>query len=122
MDSWPNKGFVTSPNYPNLYPNGVHETTTIQVDQGKKIKLHFSKAFDLEDCCDYVEVIDQDGTVLRGMGSKSWTLERVPRVEHWKPFVSKSAIVNVLFHTDGNVQRNGWSLFWGKLELSEKSK
>ena len=78
--------------------------------QGKKIKLHFSKAFDLEDCCDYVEVTDQDGTVLRGKGSKSS-----------KPFVSKSAIVNVLFHTDGNVQRNGWSLFWGKLELSEKS-
>ena len=106
----PKKGFVTSPNYPNLYPNGIHETTTIQVDQGKRIKLQFGKDFHIEDCCDYVEITDQDGTVLKGKGKGK---ERGSRGS--KPFVSKSAIVNVLFHTDGSVQRNGWSLFWGKL-------
>ena len=57
-----------------------------------------------------MEVTDQDGTVLKGKGKG-----KEQGSKDSNPFISKGAIVNVLFHTDGSVQRNGWSLFWGKL-------
>ena len=84
------------------YPPNVHETKTIEVPKGKKIKIHFSH-FMVEACCDYVRIHDGDGTLLGNYHQK-------PK----KDIVSRTDTVHVLFHSDPNAQREGWRLEWGE--------
>ena len=86
----------------NRYPPDVHETKTIEVPKGKKIKIQFSH-FMVESCCDYVRITDGDGTLLGNY--------------HYKPkkdIVSKTDTVHVLFHSDSSAEREGWRLEWGE--------
>ena len=102
---------MTSPNYPDLYPNNHHSTQTIQVAEGKIIKMTFIE-FHTE-LGDSVEIMDGDGTNLtplckRGLrGSFHGCLSGALTV-----FTSNSNIVNVTFHTDNIGQSTGWKLEW----------
>ena len=63
------KGIVTSPSFPDKYPENLRKTETIQVQSGQLLKVEFTH-FDIQACgtgacwCDYVKVIDGDGTTL----------------------------------------------------------
>ena len=99
------KGVMWSPMFGTSsdYPPNVHETQTIVVPQGKKIRIQFTH-FKVENCCDYVRITDGDGTRLRQYQHKPSE----------KFIVSKTNTVHVLFHTDASGQRFGWRMEWGE--------
>ena len=101
----PKSGFLTSPNYPERYPNSHDSTQTIQVAEGKTIRWSWTH-FDTESSrYDYVQIVDEDGTNLTAkLGGN-----RLPL-----PGASNSNIVHVKFHTDGDTQKTGWKLEWSK--------
>ena len=102
----PATGNVSSPNYPDNYPNSVRKTETIQVEQGLILSLQFT-AFDIEadSTCgdDHLTITDGDGTILM---KKSCGSSMPAEIR------SRSNIVNVVFHTDRSGTRSGWSLSW----------
>merc|ERR1719234_2797455 len=100
----PTKGVQTSPGYPGRYPSNHDSTQTIQVSQGKGVKLHFTQ-LSVERPYDYVHIVDDDGHDVY--------LYEVPDID----LIILRDIVDVVFHTDGSEQRSGW-----KLEWSEESK
>ena len=63
----PTAGVVTSPNYPDNYPNNLERTDTIQVGEGLIISLQFS-AFDIEShsSCDYDVLEVREGGLATG--------------------------------------------------------
>ena len=62
-ESLPKSGVLTSPNYPQRYPNNHDSTQTIQVAEGKTISFAITD-FNTELEYDYVKIIDGDGTNL----------------------------------------------------------
>merc|ERR1719175_279821 len=97
----PKNGVLTSPGYPGNYPSSHDSTQTIQVAPGKGVKLHFTHA-DLESKYDYVHIVDDDG--------HDHYLHSVP-----DDMVIHREYVDVVFHTDGSVQRYGWRLEWSEV-------
>merc|ERR1719356_1543616 len=97
----PKNGVLTSPGYPGSYPSSHDSTQTIQVAPGKGVKLHFTHA-DLESKYDYVHIVDDDG--------HDHYLHSVP-----DDMVIHREYVDVVFHTDGSVQRYGWRLEWSEV-------
>ena len=108
-ESLPKSGVLTSPNYPQRYPNNHDSTQTIQVAEGKTISFAITD-FNTEREYDYVEIIDGDGTNLNPehLGPKLWGSHH--RLEEH----SISNIVHVKFHTDGDTQRTGWRIEWNE--------
>merc|ERR1719341_1017900 len=110
----PTSGVMTSPNYPEKYPNDVHLTRTIVVPKGNIIAMQLTH-FALEREHDYVVITDgdpsrhreEDRTRLAKFhgGSSDWKYEIVSRTE----------TVVVTFVTDGSVTDDGWRLEWGML-------
>merc|ERR1719295_2429104 len=107
------RGVLTSPNYPQLYPDDHESTQTIRVAEGKIIYIEFTN-FNTEREYDFVTLTDDDGTDLTdqlinggtALSGKKVGLEELPFA--W----IHSNIVHVHFHTDGNTQRSGWKLEW----------
>ena len=100
------RGVMTSPTVSSResnYPPNIHETRTIEVPKGKKIRMQFSQ-YDVESCCDYVRITDEDGTVLK----------KDKHQPAKKPIVSSTDTVHVLFYTDSTIERKGWRLEWGE--------
>ena len=99
-------GEVTSPNYPDNYPNNLEKIETIQVEQGLILSLQFT-AFDIEShsTCDYdhLTITDGDGTTL---------MEKSCGTTLPADITSTSNIVKLVFRTDGDVTRSGWSVSW----------
>ena len=99
-------GEVSSPNYPDNYPNNLEKIETIQVEQGLILSLQFT-AFDIEadSTCDYdhLTITDGDGTTLMEK-SCGTTLPADIR--------SSSNIVKLLLSTDHQFTRSGWSVSW----------
>ena len=62
-------GVLTSPNFGDglTYPNNLDNKQTIQVEEGKAIKIHFTD-WDVEPSpggkCDYVTITEGDGSTL----------------------------------------------------------
>ena len=107
-ESLPKSGVLTSPNYPERYPNSHDSTQTIQVAEGKTI--HFTiKDFNTEAEYDYVEIVDEDGT-SHIWGIKPWGSAQYVD-EQWS---SNTNIAHVKFHTDGDTQRTGWRIEWNE--------
>merc|ERR1719365_377764 len=107
------RGVLTSPNFPQLYPDNHESTQTIRVSEGKIIYIEFTN-FNTEREYDFVTLTDDDGTDLTdqlihggpALSGKKVGLEELPFA--W----IHSNIVHVHFHTDGNTQRSGWKLEW----------
>ena len=105
-ESMSKRGFLTSPNYPERYPNSHDSTQTIQVAEGMTIRWTWTHFNTESSRYDYVQIVDEDGTDLTAkMGGT-----RLPL-----PGASNSNIVHVKFHTDGDTQRTGWKLEWSKI-------
>ena len=100
------EGVVTSPNYPDNYPNNLERTYTIQVGEGLIISLQFT-AFDIQSdsTCDYdhLTIIDLDGTTLmeKSCGSS------LPAA-----ITSRTNTVRLVFSTDRWGKESGFSLSW----------
>ena len=120
----PTAGVVTSPNYPDNYPNNLERTYTIQVGEGLIISLQFTAfqivaqydyvydyetyeyIYDYESvvgCYDHLTITDGDGTTLMDKSCGS----SLPAA-----ITSISNTVKIMFSTDGYRTESGWSLNW----------
>ena len=104
-ESMPSSGVLTSPNYPDRYPNHHDSTQTVEVAEGKTIHYIWTNFLTEGGQYDYVEIVDEDGTYLM---SKKWGND-LP-----SPGTSNSNIMHVNFHTDGDTTRTGWRLEWNE--------
>ena len=100
-------GVVTSPNYPDNYPNNLEETETIEVEQGLVLSLQFT-AFDIEysssDCdYDHLTIMDGDGTNL---------MEKNCGTTLPADITSTSNMVKLVLSTDHTGTRTGYSVSW----------
>ena len=110
----PKSGFLTSPNYPERYPNSHDSTQTIQVAEGKTIRWSWTH-FDTESSrYDYVQIVDEDGTNLTAKLGGTRLPAKIGGARLPIPGASNWNIVHVKFHTDGDRQRTGWRLEWSK--------
>ena len=113
-------GVVTSPNHPKYYPPNLERTETIQVADEKVLRLEFTifKVYpcnsDTATCpCDYVKIIDGDGTTLMDRGCGLSYLKPSHSYYFLPPiFTTKSSSVDIFFYTDGSSAYAGWSLNW----------
>ena len=126
----PLNGVMTSPNFPKPYPNNLDIVQKIEVPEGKRIWIRFSdfnlcwtpgKGTRLIRCKDTLDIFDQDGTQLGGLGL-GWGFHG-GWGHHGGPYhelvVSHSNKVELHFHTETTVAFNkrwfiGWSLAWGE--------
>ena len=104
-------GVLTSPNYPDRYPNSHDSTQTVEVAEGKTIPYVWTN-IETEGWSggpggpyDYVDIVDEDGTILL---SKRYC-NGLP-----SPGASNTNIMHVKFHTDGDTTRAGWRLEWNE--------
>ena len=108
----PKSGVLTSPNYPEDYPNNLDLVQRIQVPEGNTIWIRFSD-FDCEPSMDYVIITDKDGTRLGLFDEFNYS------DDDWRDeIVSNTNTVEILFRTDGSGTLNGWRLDWGKNKVS----
>ena len=106
-------GVLTSPNFGKAYPNNLNYEQTIQVEEGKAIKIHFTH-WDVETSPGgehYVSITEGDGSTLANIRPNTPDFDLGDIAEE---FVSKTDTLHVLFHTDENGQRPGWRLTWGE--------
>ena len=104
----PASGVLTSPNYPEGYPNNLNQVQKIQVPEGNTILIRFTK-FYCEPEHDTVTITDKDGTRL-GLFDGGENSD-----DDWrKEIVSNTDTVEVLFHTDSMGYIEGWKLEWGE--------
>ena len=100
-------GVLTSPNYPNDYPNNVERTDIIEVDEGLVVALKFT-AFNVDywstRCNDHLTIRDGDGTTLME--------KRCGSSPPASTIVSTSNIVDLYFKTDSSGTYSGWSVSW----------
>ena len=118
-------GEVTSPNYPDYYPNNLEKTQTIRVEEGLVLSLQFT-AFDIEavydydtyeyyyesviGCEDHLTITDGDGTTL---------MEKSCGNSLPADIRSTSNVVNLLFSTNGGGTFSGWSVSWSAVTPGE---
>ena len=101
-------GVVTSPNYPDDYPNGLIKTETIQVEQGLALRLEFED-IDIQylgdSPChwDHLKIRDGDKTILM---KETCGSIKPPNI------TSLTNIVHIDFATDNYTTRTGWSIRW----------
>jgi len=105
-----NQGIITSPNFPNNYPNDVLKTYTIPFTSGDFVVIEFTD-FNLEGrrgCpWDWVTIRDHRGNTLLPKTCESSIPNTIyaPTEKWWFP-------VEVIFHSDYSVTRKGFRLEW----------
>ena len=111
-------GVVTSPNYPDNYPNNLDQTQTLQVQTGKMLRLEFTHfavyACNITTCpCDYVKITDGDGTTLMD-NSCGYSSDDPSSSLYFQPptITTRTNTVEIYFHTDAKDTQTGWSLSW----------
>ena len=109
---------ITSPNYPDNYPNNIDKTEHITVGSKEILRLEFT-AFavhvggSINTCpTDFVRITDGDGTTLMDNScgysdQPSWSTYFQPPI-----LTTKTNKVEIYFHTNDNTARPGWSLRW----------
>ena len=108
--SLPKSGVLKSPEYPYNYPNDHDSIQTVEVAEGKTIRyvwtnFHTEGGLGPDGPFDYVEIEDEDGTILMSKNYGS----SLP-----SPGTSNSNIMYVKFATDGDTTRPGWRLEWNE--------
>ena len=89
-------------------------TYVIQVEQGHILSIHFT-AFDVEDrssCVDFLSITDGNGTSLMDKHCG----DNLPA-----DLTSTSNVVKLLFHSDDEYTRSGWSLNWMAVTADDKA-
>ena len=112
-------GVVTSPRFPGGYPHQLEKTETIEVENGKILRLEFLSfavfiCGDLATCqCDFVKITDGNGKVLMD-NSCGYSSPFAPILWHFAPPIieTSSNRVDIFFHTDDFGTATGWSLEW----------
>ena len=116
-------GFVTSPNYPDNYPDNLQRIQTIRVEEGQILFLHFI-AFNLPykwSCSgsDQLTIEDGDGTTLMKKACGSLYAGKIDlgtgvNIGSLLPpnITSTSNTVKLIFKTDDSDARSGWSVAW----------
>jgi len=121
----PVRGFVTSPNHPRNYPNLLTDTRTIEVEQGKIIKLTFDAFYvEYSSTCrwDHLTIVDGDGTTL--LEKSCGDMHRGKVVIGGRKFSSlpdirsRSNMVKLHFKTDGSITMAGWRVRWFAIDRS----
>ena len=110
---------VTSPHHPRIYPRNLLKTELLQVESGKIIKIKFTH-FNIDVCggidvcsCDHVQIIDGDWSTLMGKSCGISTRDQTDPLFFQPPSItSRSRTVAVLFTTDAEYPRTGWSIAW----------
>jgi hypothetical protein len=92
-------GTVTSPNFPNNYPNNFSRTYCIQPSGGAAATLTFT-AFNTEAGFDFVRIRNASGTQLSNTSGTT------------APAPATSTLIAITFTTDASVVRTGWSASW----------
>jgi hypothetical protein len=105
----PTNGVLTSPNYPGVYPNNVDSIQTIQVAEGKTIRVVFT-SFNTERGYGEVQIVDKDGTFLVDCSGYYEQRGSCRLNSLTSPIISNSNMVHVKFHTWTGW--TGWRLEW----------
>ena len=96
---------ITSPNYPNSYPNSQDCKTVIQFAQGQRVSVEFLN-FDIEshDRCtwDWLEIRDGSTSSANPLGSKMCG-NQLPAT-----FTSSGNSIWFRFHSDASVIKRGF--------------
>ena len=92
-------GTLTSPNYPNPYPDNFSHIWCIQPASGQPATLHFD-AFNTESGYDFVTIKDANSQVLSTTSGTT------------APPDATSTLLAVKFTSDGSVTATGWSATW----------
>jgi len=113
-------GEITSPNFPNSYPNNIHDGKTISVPQGSKIELLITD-LNIESTgnaerpeCPYDKLTVYDGSVehdniiaeLCGPSVESLSVN---------PIRSEGNTMNLVFKSDGSVIFTGFRATWKQI-------
>ena len=119
-------GIVTSPNYPNNYPDRLDNTELVQVEQGMILSIEFV-AFDIDfdpvlcdlNCnCDHLTITDGDGTTLMGKtcgsSSNGSAIFEGRLIGSSLPplIISRSNSISIGFKTGSLGSKSGWSISW----------
>ena len=119
-------GIVTSPNYPDNYPDRLEKTELVQVEQGMILSIEFF-AFDIDfdpvlcdlNCnCDHLTITDGDGTTLMGKScgstSNSTAIFEGRLIGSSLPpaIVSRSNSISIVFKTGSLGSKSGWKVNW----------
>ena len=119
-------GIVTSPNYPDNYPDRLEKTELVQVEQGMILSIEFV-AFDIDfdpvlcdlNCnCDHLTITDGDGTTLMGKScgstSNSTAIFEGRLIGSSLPpaIVSRSNSISIVFKTGSLGSKSGWKVNW----------
>ena len=100
-------GVVTSPNHPGRYPHNLNKMQTIEVENGKILRLEFTH-FSVIVCgavticsCDFVKITDGDGTTLMNKSCGFSSQNPLHREYFLPPIItSNTNTVDVYFRTD----------------------
>merc|ERR1712241_164028 len=100
---------IQSPNYPAAYPHDLDETWNLTVATGQKIELTF-ETFDVESHsnCDYDYVQISDGKEEQKFCGS----------DKPSPIKSSGNTMNITFHSDYSVSRDGFKATWKVVENS----
>ena len=112
-------GVVTSPLYPNFYPDNLDKTEKIGVESGQILKLEFTHfeiwtCGDIKNCpCDYIKIIDGDGTTLMDKSCGYSNRHPTSSLYFVPPIITtRTNTVEIFFHTNDDYAQPGWNLTW----------
>ena len=117
-------GEVTSPNYPDDYPDNLNKTQTIQVESGKLLRLqftHFEVRYGSSNCqYDFVKITDGDGTTLVNKSCGYYSSSNPGCFQPPKTTITRSNRVEIFFHADSYTS-GFWSLRWSAVTPGVKT-
>ena len=120
-------GVVTSPNYPDFYPDNLELTETVEVEEGLVLSLEFY-AFNIEAeydydyetyeydyesvnyCFDHLTITDGDGTTLMEKNCGSSLPAAITSITN---------MIRIYFSTDGSGTSTGWNVSWTAVTAGE---
>jgi len=118
-DQQPTSGVLTSPNYPERYPDNIELVQKIQVPEGNTIWIRFT---DFQ--CDFYDKvrITDEGKFCTALESLYSSSEEVNLMNWHSEFLSKTNMVEVRFRTFEHGPETGWRLEWGMVRAEENRK